>query len=93
MLDDIVAGMTQKENSRSPVVLDSSRATKTKRVTQKPNERQIKSSKGTQRMPWRFEPKKDVVGCDKPGGAVKQALIPGFPNGAIRLESCPVNYS
>jgi hypothetical protein len=26
---------------------------------------------------------KDVAGCDKPRGAVKQALIRGFPNGAI----------
>ena len=24
---------------------------------------------------------KDVVGCDKPRGAAKQALIRGFPNG------------
>ena len=23
---------------------------------------------------------KGVAGCDKPGGAAKQALIPGFPN-------------
>ena len=32
-------------------------------------------------MPWRKKPKKDVVGCDKPRVAVKQALIRGFPNG------------
>ena len=33
---------------------------------------------------------KDVEGCDKPGGAVKQALIPGFPNGETRPGSYPV---
>jgi hypothetical protein len=31
-------------------------------------------------MPWRLEPMKDVVGCEKPRGAVKQALIRGYPN-------------
>lgn len=29
----------------------------------------------------RSRPMKDVVGCDKPRGAAKQALIRGFPNG------------
>ena len=32
-------------------------------------------------MPWQLEAMKDVVDCDKPRGAVKQALIRGFPNG------------
>lgn len=29
---------------------------------------------------------KDVVGCDKPRGAAKQALNRGFPNGATQPE-------
>lgn len=29
---------------------------------------------------------KDVVGCDKPWVAVKQALIQGFPNGVTQLD-------
>ena len=32
-------------------------------------------------MPWRQQAMKDVVACDKPRGAGKQALIRGFPNG------------
>ncbi len=32
-------------------------------------------------MPWRKKSMKDVVDCDKPRVAVKQALIRGFPNG------------
>jgi hypothetical protein len=32
-------------------------------------------------MPWQLEAMKDVVVCDKPRGAGKQALIRGFPNG------------
>ena len=32
-------------------------------------------------MPWEKMPKKDVVACDKPRGAGKQALIRGCPNG------------
>ena len=44
-------------------------------------------------MPWRQEPKKDVGGCDKPGGDADQSLIPGFPNGGnlrvvMRAYSC-----
>ena len=35
-------------------------------------------------MPWQLEAMKDVVVCDKPRGADKQALIRGFPNGATR---------
>ena len=41
-------------------------------------------------MPWRKRPKKDVVGCDKPRVAVKQALIRGFPNGVTQLDLYPV---
>ena len=32
-------------------------------------------------MPWDFEPKKDVLGCDKPRQAVKKRYSRGFPNG------------
>jgi len=32
-------------------------------------------------MPWQLKAMKDVVACDKPRGAGKQALIRGFPNG------------
>jgi hypothetical protein len=35
-------------------------------------------------MPRRQEAMKDVVACDKPRGAGKQALIRGFPNGETR---------
>jgi len=35
-------------------------------------------------MSWHQQATKDVVGCDKPGGAAKQALIPGSPNGSTR---------
>ena len=41
-------------------------------------------------MPWRQMPMKDVGGCEKPRGAVYQALIRGYPNGETRLGSCPV---
>ena len=41
-------------------------------------------------MPWRQEPKKDVVACDKPRGAGKRAVIRGCPNGETRPESCLV---
>ena len=36
--------------------------------------------KGVWGMPWRQETLKGVEDCEKPGEAVKQALIPGFPN-------------
>src|SRR5205085_4353064 len=42
-------------------------------------------------MPWRQQAMKDVVACDKPRGAGKQALIRGSLNGAthgIRAVSC-----
>jgi hypothetical protein len=32
-------------------------------------------------MPWQLEAMKGVADCDKPRGAVEQALIRGFPNG------------
>jgi hypothetical protein len=38
------------------------------------------ASKGVWGMSWRQEAKKGVEDCDKPGGAVKRALIPGSPN-------------
>jgi len=38
-------------------------------------------------MSRRDEAMKDVAGCDKPRGAVKQALILGSPNGATRHHS------
>ena len=41
-------------------------------------------NKRTRWMPWQLEAKKDVVACEKPGGAGKQALIPGCPNGETR---------
>jgi len=37
-------------------------------------------------MPWCQEAMKDVVSCDKPRGAAKQALIRGSPNGKTRTE-------
>ncbi len=48
-------------------------------------ERKGQANKGTWWMPRRQEATKDVVGCDKPRGAAKQALIRGFPNGATRV--------
>ena len=38
-------------------------------------------------MPRRQEAMKDVVVCDKPRGAGKQALIRGFPNGETHCVS------
>ena len=38
------------------------------------------ATKGMWGMSWRQEATKGVAGCDKPGGVVKRALIPGFPN-------------
>ncbi len=37
-------------------------------------------------MPWEKWPKKDVVACDKPRGAGKQALIRGCPNGETHAD-------
>ena len=36
---------------------------------------------------------KDVVICDKPRGADKQALIRGFPNGETHLFEVPITES
>jgi hypothetical protein len=41
------------------------------------------ATKGVWGMPWRQEAMKGVEDCDKPGEAVKRALIPGCPNGRI----------
>ena len=38
------------------------------------------ATKGMWGMSRRQEAKKGVEDCDKPGGAVKQALMPGCPN-------------
>ncbi len=37
-------------------------------------------------MPRRSEAMKDVVACEKPRGAGKQALIRGYPNGETHLS-------
>ena len=37
-------------------------------------------TKGVWGMSWRQKAMKGVEGCEKPGEAVKRALIPGFPN-------------
>jgi len=50
----------------------------------------VKRRKGAWWMPWRREAMKDVVGCDKPRGAVKHALILGFPNGETRRRQTSV---
>ena len=42
------------------------------------------ANKRTWWMPWRQQAMKDVVACDKPRGAGKQALIRGCPNGETR---------
>jgi hypothetical protein len=38
------------------------------------------ATKGMWGMSWRQEAMKGVEDCDKPGGVVKRALIPGYPN-------------
>ena len=38
------------------------------------------TGKGARGMSRRQKAKKGVEGCEKPGGAVKQAIIPGSPN-------------
>jgi len=52
--------------------------------------RRLQDSKGNWWMPWRQEAMKDVVGCDKPRRAAKQAMTRGCPNGETRPGSCPV---
>ena len=37
------------------------------------------ATKGMWGMSWRQEAIKGVEDCEKPGGAVKRVLIPGFP--------------
>jgi hypothetical protein len=41
------------------------------------------ATKGMWGMSWRQEATKGVEDCDKPGGAVKRALIPGCPNDRV----------
>jgi hypothetical protein len=41
-------------------------------------------------MPWRQEPKKGVVHCDKPRGAVCRRYIRGYPNGETHLGNTQV---
>ncbi len=48
------------------------------------NDRRDQATKGAWWMSRRNEAMKDAVGCDKPRGAVKRALILGFPNGETR---------
>jgi len=43
-------------------------------------------TKGVRWMSWHREATKDVVACDKPREAGKQALIRGFLNGETCLE-------
>ena len=53
------------------------------------------ATKSIRRMPRRQKPKKDVVGCDKPRGAVSRRYIRGFPNGVthvgLSLRTCALN--
>ena len=42
------------------------------------------ATKGIRWMPWRWRAMKDVVGCEKPRRAVKQASTRGCPNGETR---------
>ena len=44
-------------------------------------------------MPRRRKPTKDVVGCDKPRGGVKQPSIRGFPNGETHMVKNHVPYT
>lgn len=43
-------------------------------------------------MPWQLKPMKDVVGRDRPRGAVKRALIRGCPNGETQLSLWAVTH-
>ena len=43
-------------------------------------------------MPWHWEPKKDVVNCDKLRGVVSRRYIRRFPNGATRLIADQSTY-
>ena len=42
------------------------------------------ATKGVRWMPRQREAMKDAVNCEKPRGAVKRALIRGYPNGETR---------
>lgn len=44
-------------------------------------------------MPWQLEAMKGVAGCDKPRGAVEQAVIRGFPNGATHWAEGSVSVA
>ena len=52
-------------------------------------ERKGQATKSARGMPWHWEPKKDVVNCDKPRGVVSRRYIRGFPNGATwQMKVC-----
>ena len=51
-----------------------------KRVGSRGKDHCGQATKGVWGMSWRQKAMKGVEGCDKLGEAVKQALIPGFPN-------------
>ena len=47
------------------------------------------AKKGAGRMPWHWEPKKDVISCDKLRGAANKRYIRRFLNGETHMESYP----
>ena len=49
-------------------------------LTHRGRDRRGQATKGVWGMSWRQEAMKGVEDCDKPGEAVKRALIPGSPN-------------
>ena len=51
------------------------------------------AKKGAGRMPWHWEPMKDVVNCDKLRGVVSRRYIRRFPNGATRLIADQSTYT
>ena len=42
-------------------------------------------------MPWHWEPKKDVVNCEKLRGVVSKRYIRRYPNGATRQREYSVS--
>ena len=48
------------------------------------DKREREARQGARRMPWHLQAKKDVVNCEKLRGAVKQAEIRRYPNGATQ---------
>ena len=52
-----------------------------------------KADKSAGRMPWHWEPMKDVVNCDKLRGVVSKRYIRRFPNGAIRMINHHTSYT